>query len=187
MKPAFHYFFCAAAITFIATSSAKPSRQETVDWLTGKLSHYSTSTNSTLTGLGDVAVATLTWRITAFNVDDGMLHLRKEISYSNGLNDEITDMTASLNELSSQCSVEEAKPIHVGDATRAWDPTVYYVVLSTSAPDKIKCETWLHGERHRYSNPSQIRIEFTDRQLADRVSKAFEHLIKLSGGRDEVF
>jgi hypothetical protein len=37
----------------------------------------------------------------------------------------------------------------------------------------------------RESHTSGITIYFSNRELADRVAKAFQHLLRISGGKDE--
>ena len=39
----------------------------------------------------------------------------------------------------------------------------------------------------RESHTSGITIYFNNRELADRVAKAFQHLLRISGGKDEPF
>jgi hypothetical protein len=89
-----------------------------------------------------------------------------------------------LADLSPQCAVREK--ICGGEGT-VCEPTVYNVILSGSRTDKIASEITVTGLGSLKTKTSEMSILFQDRDLADRVAKAFQHLIELSGGKPEVF
>jgi hypothetical protein len=163
MKNLVAKFSCVALAMLLSAGaiSAEPSRQETIDWLTQKLSGYTT----TWTALGEDNQV-FDYSIKRFTIKDGILSFERELSSSSVLGNSPTNkmnVNLSLDELAARCPIQLVKfPFRI-------DPPLYEVELSKSQ-SKGGCS-----------------IRFTDRELAERIAKAFEHLIKLSGGKNEPF
>jgi hypothetical protein len=164
MKSAFIFLICATAISLTATSSAEPSRQETIDWLSRKLSGYTITWTAVGCGLNQIYY----YSIKGFAIEEGILSFREEMSSisfqgENTLKPYINRV--SLSDLSTRYELKE-KP---RAACMTEDPTVYDLTFP------------------RTKTNDNFRIRFTDRELAERVAKAFSRLIKLSGGEDEAY
>lgn len=175
------------AIVIETANSAEPSRDETIDWLTHKLSGFQSAVyKSQPTELGNVRFRETfnTVKILSFSAENSQLKYSTE-EHCTGNFEQVQRcrISAPLNELSPRCPVVEIKsPVILLKLPVTCEPTVYGVRLSTPKESRIEVNCVFSKEM-----TSETQLKFTDYELAKRVSKAFEHLIKLSGGKDEPF
>ena len=164
-----------------------PSRTETVSWLTKKLSGYSAVWMETYTG-GGSPVQPNDHRVTVkeFSIDASGL-MKIEVNIENGTLQATKPWRASvvyivsLDDLSTKGRIEPQK------ANPLWQPDPRPFVLTLTANKKgavsQKSERW----QWPTGPADRLDLTFTDEELVARIAKAFEHLIRLSGGKDEPF
>jgi hypothetical protein len=174
---------CIGALIAISTAMAlaEPSRSETIDWLTRKLTNYSAAVTTTQTDFGRTSVYSSSYTIKRFSVEEDILIIETEFECSLYTGNRKSQQVA-LSDLSSRCVVEENTPLAGIKATD--EPKLYWLQLSTTEPGRVLGKNL---SSQRTFKGSKFSIALTDRELAERVAKALAHLIKLSGGKDEPF
>jgi hypothetical protein len=168
--------FASTALTMVlltgSASAEGPSLAKTIEWLTGKLRNYSFSYSGHFSS-GENPSTTIT--IVGFSIDDGTLTFREK-RVTGALQDTASDQ-AALSDLSARCVVKE----YVAPSGVTIEPTLYQLVLTTTQPNRV----FHTSQSGRSWSTNTLAFMFSDRELAGRVAKAFEHLIKLSGGTED--
>ena len=170
--------------------SAEPSMSKTIDWLTEKLSGFESAVYSS--PRHDIfRELSYRYKIVSFSVHNGRLEYRTEEKMTGNLGESVhlLTVTVPLDELSARCDVIEMSSKFGGVP---YQPSVYGVSLSSSSSNRIKLSSPIvilpEGKKSVQTEMvSETQLRFTNRELANRVSNALEHLIKLSGGKEEVF
>ncbi len=182
-------FLCCLQLQ--ASANEAPSKTDTTSWLVQKLVNYTASFDGTSpVGLEYSHQA----KVTKLDIgEDGTLQIKTIEDNTNGthVSQLVSQMNVSLRDLYARC---EVKP---------WDragyhitPQRYDLILEVSRGQGVGVSTAFGGCELpsdpilRPQIPSfekRFVIQFADQQLAERVAKAFEHLIRLSGGSAEPF
>lgn len=166
---------CISAIS-ASTSHAAPSLDQTIEWLTAKLRGVSGSeVLTTRCNSGRIRTSTTERVITSVSINGGTILINEKFSvtYSDDPGDyfPIKSIALRLDELYATCSVKQMEPI---------PPTINR--LCTTQMTHLPYQITLSGpNRKGYS------MWVDDQELAGRIAKAFENLIRKSGGKEEVF
>lgn len=180
MKSIILFLFGVFAL-LCGTASAEPTRAETVDWLKSKLSNYEVFYTAHISSaLGNTQSFTVI-RYKNISFEGGVLVYTRESSVSlpsGSVKEQVETVSARISDFSPECSVTE----------RAWaglvcEPSIFDLTLSSTVSDGVLSK---HPNGKTFRS-REAGFMFTDRKLAERVSKAFERLISLSGGKAEPF
>lgn len=171
------------AITVLITSAlstsssyAEPSLGEATEWLQAKLAGVSGSQVLTVRcNSGRVTTHTTTRVIKSVSIGGGILRVNEQWMYTHS--DDVGDFPPSkqivlqLNELYAACRVKKmtVDPVAPGRSC-ASEMTRLPYEITLSGPNKKYFSIWLD-----------------DQELAERIGKALKRVIKLSGGKEEVY
>jgi len=165
----------------VAYVNAEPSKKETIEWLKQKLNGLTTNCSYTAVVVDRREPFSRWHTITSFSVEGDMLHISQ--SHSNiTIKEEmqrVDSMDARLSDLAPHCRIAPFT-FTLGDAQV--EPGCFELTLRSKTQKGITLKDSA-GEHQTASYTITIR----DEELVKRVAKAFEHLIKLSGGKEEPF
>jgi hypothetical protein len=159
-----------------AVALAEPTRAQTVKWLEGKLTGNQIEYDLFLSWSGANDTSAHAFRsVTSCSIDETFLRLTDELVTNRTL---VSSVKIPLKSLQPRLKVGPYIPAVSGSRI---EPTVYTVDLRSSS-DSIELQ-----QGSKTSRVSSFSLWFSDQELAARVAKALEHLIRTSGGEDEPF
>ena len=148
------------------------SKAETIEWLTTKLLGVTAEWTHNYDGVGLVPARRNNKQ---FSISTkGKLRVVQE----NGFEGHWVLYEVSLRELSPNAQVKQ-----LVNPNAPSNPSVFNVILQSNKKGAVSVKNDTGGNGVQES----ITFSFTDQELANRVAKAFKHLIELSGGTKEPF
>jgi hypothetical protein len=169
------------AVLFVAIASIVPyaargeaSLEDTVKWLQEKLTGVTASYSTISRCRSSTGYTTVTRTIQSLSVEDGALLLttKGSAASSEGGNTDGPSRQQSipLKDLYATCSVEKMKV------------DIPYVVNCTFEATEVPYTLTIAGR-----NKHGLYLWIPNEELAKRTAKAFEHLLKLSGSKPDLF
>jgi hypothetical protein len=159
--------FILVSATASLTNAQEASSEATIEWLSEKLNNYTYRY-----AFSDDRRVTFVYRIFDFSIKNGVLSFR--FPDSNRPNHWFS-YSASLKNLSPSAKVS---PIPA-----ATNPPQFWLTV----PSRRQGQVDYTNSYEARLTADAIQFNFADQELANRVAKAINHLIKLSGGREEPF
>lgn len=167
--------FLALRVISPGSSYAEPSVDETAQWLTQKLTNLSGTWGTIHRCRSTTYRSSLTKSVKSFSVSNGEVRVTFQMTaYDLDNGNQVMparQWTMRLKDLYAKSTV---KKIDIGPSSSSR--------LCDAAEHTLPYEVSMSG-----SNKAGLNFWVDDEDLARRIGKALEHLVKMSGGKEELF